>query len=125
MPHRKKVVRKVAWIVTRYYVCTVGRYKGSNAEAIRRTNIATMATNTNSNAPTTLHERVQAINRWCMERGIEQKYSFFRGCDPSIEQHYLRIRQVFSMGRSVMCNDEAWIESMEATMDALNNRQAA
>lgn len=81
-----------------------------------------------------MRARLSAIERWCDKRGIEQKYGFFRGCDPAIEAFEARIRLVTRTSRGdaatqwrQLVNDEdaPWIESMEATIEALNNRKAA
>jgi len=69
----------------------------------------------------TLNQRWQRIHHWCEVRGIKQLYAFFRGCDPSMEEHYLHIGMVNRGTRPVTDTDEPWIKSMEQTIDAVNN----
>ena len=70
-----------------------------------------------------MNTRLRKILKWCDERSISQVFSFFRGCDPSLEADVLRIYAVLRKPESVTDIDEPWIESMEATINALNSRK--
>lgn len=69
-----------------------------------------------------MNERWRAIDRWCTKRGINQVYSFFAGCDTELSQHETRVR--YFMRRQglerLTDTDEAWIASMERTVETLN-----
>lgn len=78
-----------------------------------------------ANIPQTLDQRVKAINRWCFDRGINQQYTFFKGCDNDLLEHYNRIRAVLPGRAPVMDVDAEWVASMEATIAALANRKQA
>lgn len=74
-----------------------------------------------------LHERWATVQSWCLARGINQVYAFFKGCDPMIAAHETRIRYVLRNTHALELGepDAMWITSMEATMHAINNRKAA
>lgn len=77
-------------------------------------------------ATKTLSQRMSAILKWCDARQINQVFAFFKGCDVSIALYETRVRFVLrTSSSSVTDTDEPWIESMEATIAALNNRKAA
>lgn len=72
-----------------------------------------------------LNKRMGVIYKWCDKRDIGQPYAFFRGCDPKIEAHEARIRLVLRTRSPLLVEaDEPWIESMEVTVAAVNNRAA-
>lgn len=65
----------------------------------------------------TLNKRVQRITAWCDQRGINQVFAFFRGCDPSLNDQEARVRYVLRNGAHTATDtDEPWIESMERSM---------
>lgn len=71
-------------------------------------------------------QRLASVLKWCDARGIKQEYSFFRGCDNTIEQYEARIRLVLrTSAHAANENDEPWIASMEITKAAIDNRKAA
>lgn len=88
---------------------------------------------TSTKAPTsasrqgkTPQERVAAAFAWCEKRGISQVYKFFQGCDNSMDQYEARVRLVIRTSpHTVAERDLPWIESMELTMDAIDNRRTA
>lgn len=70
--------------------------------------------------------RLQAILKWADARGINQVFSFFRGCDNGLDAHEPRIRYVLRNSVHIVNEaDDIWISSMEATVGALRNRKAA
>jgi hypothetical protein len=70
--------------------------------------------------PKTLNSRWRAIDNWCRARAINQVYSFFRGCNPKLEEYYLHIAAVNRNTRPVTDTDEPWIAMMEAVIAKLN-----
>lgn len=73
----------------------------------------------------TLAQRWKAIDLWCYRRGVRQQFAFFKGCDPSIEKYYTRIRMVATSGKDPVEEDTPWIESMELTIAMLRDRSKA
>lgn len=68
-----------------------------------------------------MSERMGAILQWCEARSILQVYAFFRGCDPHLEAHELRIRYVVRNGHELTVEaDEPWVASMEDVVQAIN-----
>lgn len=74
-----------------------------------------------------LPERLSDVQAWCLSRGINQVYAFFKGCDPVIAAHEARIRFVLRNAHApeLVPDDALWMVSMEATIAALNNRKSA
>jgi hypothetical protein len=66
--------------------------------------------------------RLRKIIAWCFRRHIHQEYAFFRGCDPAIEVHMVRIRAVLNRPELATEEDAPWIESMEHTITIISNR---
>ncbi len=70
--------------------------------------------------------RLADILKWASARGINQCYAFFKGVDVTIAAHEARIR--YAMRNShlpgiVVEEDIPWIESMELTIECVNNRK--
>lgn len=70
--------------------------------------------------------RLADILKWASARGINQCYAFFKGVDVTIAAHEARIR--YAMRNShlpgiVVEEDLPWIESMELTIECVNNRK--
>lgn len=73
-----------------------------------------------------LAARMKAVLKWCDKRGIKQVYSFFYGCDNALSEYETRIRLVLRTStHTVVDADEPWVESMELTINAVNNRKSA
>ena len=66
--------------------------------------------------------RLRKIIAWCFRRHIHQEYAFFRGCDPAIEVHMVRIRAVLNRPELATEEDAPWIESMEHTITIISTR---
>lgn len=78
---------------------------------------------TGRNKPLT--KQLADVHQWCAERGINQVYAFFKGCDPSIAAHEARIRFVMRNPHApeLVDTDGLWLGSMKATMTALAKRK--
>lgn len=82
--------------------------------------------NVGKHASGSLASRMSAVLKWCDSRSIAQVYKFFHGCDNSIELYEARIRLVLRTSpHTVVQEDASWLDSMEATIVALENRKAA
>lgn len=80
----------------------------------------------NATVTKTPARRMADIFKWCDARGIGQPYSFFRGCDNALDQYEARIRLVIRTRTPLISDtDLPWVESMELTIAALNNRKSA
>lgn len=68
-----------------------------------------------------MKQRFDAILAWCDKRDTKQVYSFFRSCNPKIEEHYGRIKYVMHHNpESINDADGPWVEMMEGCIEAIN-----
>ncbi len=67
-----------------------------------------------------MNTRLQHIIGWCDQRHISQQFSFFRGCDPSLEADQLRIYYVLRRPHMASDTDAEWIAKMERIINKLN-----
>ena len=74
----------------------------------------------------TLRKRLADVYKWCDERNLNQIFNFFSVSDPKLREDEARIRYILRNPPTYLVeSDEAWIASMEATIEALNARTVA
>lgn len=69
--------------------------------------------------------RRRAIEKWCYTNGVRQVYAFFRPFDPSLENHYHRIRRVLGNGTTKPVDaDDGWIMKIESAIETIEQHRS-